>query len=190
MAYSIVTVARNRQRKPFKELPKREQRRLLTKFRAVILFLLGVSGLSVIGLWPRLTVDPGGQIDPITLSPIQFTITNTGFLSLSNVRPMLGICQLGFGRPLDSSFRCESPIPSKLVPRAWFARTLARDERHTIRLDDLFNVNPSLPFTGADISIAFSLDLWFIPRPTKEFRFVTRLERDGKFSWIQRPLDK
>ena len=154
-----------------------------------IVVLATLSGLVV---WlPRLTVDPGGQIDPAMSSPIQFTITNTGIVPLWNVRPAIGICQLAFGQPFDPKHQCHTSGLARLVPTLWFSRRLGMDERHTIRLDDVFKVSRGLEFTGADVSIAIYYHFWFIPiQQHKEFRFFTRQERDGKFSWVHRSLSK
>lgn len=174
-------------------LPNAKEKPLFRKIAdnlvATFLALVTLAGLVV--FWPRLTVEPGGQTDPSNPHPIVFTITNTGIIPLENVQPALGLCELSFGEPRNPIDRCVSPLGTKLVFVPWAVKKLSMDEKHQIRLDDFLGGAPGAKFGAADISIAVSYNPWFFPiRREKEFRFVTRVENDGKLSWIPRPLEK
>jgi hypothetical protein len=70
-------------------------------------------------------------------------------------------------------------------------KELSRDESQEIRLEDLLAVKAPAIFGGADISIVLYFQPWFAPIPwSLEYRFQTRLEGDGKLSWVPRPLNK
>src|SRR5437762_1429084 len=107
----------------------------LQKGIAATVTAIGVAS-AIVALLPRVTVEPGGQIDPSNPSPILFTIANTGPIPLNNVQPMLGICALIFGEPKELPERCSGALRSRLAPTPWFARQIATDERLTIRLDE------------------------------------------------------
>jgi hypothetical protein len=65
------------------------------------------------------------------------------------------------------------------------------DEAQIVRLDDVFVLAKGQKFDGADISIAVEYQPWFVPwQLEKTFRFYTRKENDGKFSWVPRPLER
>jgi hypothetical protein len=65
----------------------------------------------------------------------------------------------------------------------------ARDETTKIRIDDLIAARS---LAAADISVGVDFNIWIIPwlQVELQYRFQTRLEKDGKLSWIPRPLDK
>jgi hypothetical protein len=71
----------------------------------------------------------------------------------------------------------------------WRVRWFARDETTKIRIDDLIAARS---LAAADISVGVDFNIWIIPwlQVELEYRFQTRLEKDGKLSWIPRPLDK
>jgi hypothetical protein len=190
-AYRLGVYVRRMRQDHSKKLEKREPRSFWKNVGAVIMTIVALSGISAIALWPRVTVEPGGQIDPTQASPIYFTIANGGLIPLWNVKPRLGICEIQVGEPTDLVDRCEKGILSALVPTSWFASSLAMDEKQTLRLDDAIKIAAPMKFGGANISIGVEYQPWFIPiRRNKEFRFSTKLERDGKMSWVQRPLNK
>jgi hypothetical protein len=82
-------------------------------------------------------------------------------------------------------------LQTRLKQEQWFAKELAKDETITIRLDDPFHIFPPAKFGGADISIIIEYDLWIVPKRFRtEFRYVTRVENDGRLSWVPRPVNK
>jgi hypothetical protein len=153
-------------------------------------FLGFCTALGIIALWPRVTIEPEGQIDPSNPHPIYFKITNTGFVPLRDVDPFIGLCVYFAGEPRNLPERCEGPLGARFLMSQWHVRWLARDEPTKIRLDDALNIGPQLG--GADISVGLVFSVWMIPllRVPIEYRFQTHVERDGKLSWIPRPLNK
>jgi hypothetical protein len=144
---------------------------------------------------PRLTVEPGGQIDPSSPYPIPFKITNSGAIPLSDVQPMIGLCEIDYGHPPhDLPERCSSHLGSLLVFKPWFTKKLAVDEAITIDLNDLIHVPFGAKFSAADISIDISFYPWFLRfwpfRADIERCFQTKLEPDGKLLWKARPVEK
>jgi hypothetical protein len=153
-------------------------------------FLAICTIVGLIVFWPRLIVEAVGQIDPLRPFPITFKITNTGFIPLESVQPAIGLCDFWTGSPKNLPDQCNGPLGSYQM-RQWFVSTLARDETTEVRLDDLFNIIPPAQFGAADISIKVAFNPWIVPiHWQREFRFQTQLERDGKLSWIARPLNK
>jgi hypothetical protein len=152
----------------------------------------GLAMLSLLVFWPRMTVDAENQIDPANPHPIMFKVTNTGLLTLRDVKPMLGICQ--YGAKVNSlETRCNGALRSRLVPLLLHAGTLQSDEKDSFRLDDVFNLLPGVRLEGADISIvinynlpAFNFICVYVVSCEAEFRFITREEADGKLSWQSR----
>jgi len=154
-------------------------------------FLAICTIVGLIVFWPRLIVEAVGQIDPLRPFPITFKITNTGFIPLDSVQPAIGLCDFWTGSPKNLPDQCNGPLGSYLQMPQWFVSTLARDETTEVRLDDLFNIIPPAQFGAADISIKVAFNPWIVPiHWQREFRFQTRPERDGKLSWIARPLNK
>jgi hypothetical protein len=165
-------------------------RRLLGVAVAIVTTIVGIAA-GLVTFLPRMTIDAVDLVDPSRPWPMHFTIVNTGIIPLTSVQPMLGICELWLGEPRNLPDRCSGPILSRLAPHSWFAKRLGGDKRYTISLDEAFALAPGVKFGGADISIEIRYEPWFLPiERKKEFRFVTRVEGDGKLSWLSRPLDK
>jgi hypothetical protein len=165
----------------------------LAKIGAGILGLCTIVGtlVGLVVLLPRMTVDSDKLVDPLNAPPITFTLTNTGYIPLTNVRPAMGLCDFVIGPPRDIDDRCDGSLSSGFQLTKWFTKRLSMDEKHTIRLDDLFDLSPPTQFGGANISIKISYEPWFLWfRMEKEFRFMTRMEKDGKFSWVNRPINR
>jgi hypothetical protein len=147
---------------------------------------------AVVTFLPRLTVESGGPTDPSSPYPIPFVITNTGIIPMSQVQPMVGLCDIYYGEPKNLPERCPK-ILTFLVFGPWFANKLAPDERYTIHLNEFLNITGA-KFAAADLSIKIEYYPWFLTlwpfHRAKEFRFQTALGTDGKLSWKARPLDK
>jgi hypothetical protein len=182
---------REKQRQP-RPLPQKPKRAFSIASKLFAGLLAFCTFLGIIVLWPRVTVEPEGQIDPLSPSAISFKITNTGFVTLRAVRPFVGICTFVIGKPTNPPERCTGALRSRLMNPEWPIHWLARDETTKIRLDDIFPVNATSKFGGADISVGVNFYIGIIPwlDVPIEYRFQTRLEPDGKFSWIPRPLNK
>jgi hypothetical protein len=185
----LTTVASEKSAPPTTVASEKSARILLpSRLFAGFLAICTIVGLIV--FWPRLIVEAVGQIDPLRPFPITFKITNTGFIPLESVQPAIGLCDFWTGSPKNLPDQCNGPLGSYQM-RQWFVSTLARDETTEVRLDDLFNIIPPAQFGAADVSIKVAFNPWIVPiHWQSEFRFQTRLERDGKLSWIARPLNK
>jgi hypothetical protein len=152
----------------------------------ILSFALGALGL--LALWPRLTVEPDGDIDTAGRK-MAFKVTNTGFTTLHDVQPTIGLCQISYGSELDPRLKCRGPLGSILIPEMLRVGTLTMDEKQSFRFDDaLTRTQPSEPF-AADISViiryrpAYISAMCYAIHCVKEFRFVTRKEGDGKLTW-------
>ncbi len=152
---------------------------------------------SVVTFLPRISVDVR-PIDPAEPHKTEITIANTGHVSLKNVKPAVGLCRLLIKDITHlSEVGCDDKRRVRLLrdKDEWFSKQLDVDEKYSIRLDDLLeefpilNVEKSSDFQGADITVIIGYEVWTFPRET-EFRFFTRKEKDGRLSWMQRPLVK
>jgi hypothetical protein len=158
-------------------------------------WLLGMAtvGGFVVGLLiflPRVTVSSPVTTDPDARSPIPFEITNSGYLPLYDVKPMLGLCEI-HSQPAKRIGTSNGPLLTKFAPSFWQQKSLTMDERATVRFDDVFEFPPPSKFGGADISIIVSYRPWILPfMREKEFRFITRQELDGKISWLSIPVNR
>jgi hypothetical protein len=176
---------------PPKPPPKRDQQPFLRPRKIWSAILATCTLLGVAVLWPRVTVEPMQvEIDPLNPSPISFKISNTGFISLRNIQPFVGICDVVFGKPAPFGEKCNGPLEQYAEMKKWRANILARDETTEIRIDDLIREPPG-GLGGIDISVGIEFNPWIVPyRWRVEYRFQTRLENDGKLSWTPRPLNQ
>jgi hypothetical protein len=164
--------------------------RLLSKASNWLVTIVGLLLGAVALFWPRITVEPETQVER-TGKPMAFKVTNTGWLTLHDVQPLFGLCQLTYGRPFDKFYVCDGPLRSKLRPTTLRAGTLSMDEKFSFRFDDAIDIE-SAEFTGADLSVIIqyrpALIGWVcnLVECEREFRFQTRKEVDGKFSWQAR----
>ena len=153
----------------------------------VLGLLLALVGLIV--FWPRLTVESSGPVDPANPLSSAFTITNTGFIKLSDVDVSFGMGQMGFGGvALRPNF--VPTFTALQTMREWSGHSLARDEAYTVTLSDFVNGGGPEPLTGADIAIVVQFKPWFLPWKCEEGRrFVTKKQTDGRLYWYHYPLD-
>lgn len=179
---------REKQKQP--RQPQKESKTV--RSRLVGWFLAFCTALGIFVLWPRVTIEAEGQVDPSSPYPISFKITNPGFIALRDVQPFIGICRFWIGEPKNLPESCDGSLGTRFVDPHWRIRWLAHDEPTKIRFDDMFGVTAPAKFGAADISVGAEFYIWYFPwlRVPIEYRFQTRLERDGKLSWIPRPLNK
>lgn len=146
-----------------KPLPQKPIRVLSLASKLFAGFLAFCTLLGVIVLWPRVTIEAEGQVDPLNPYPNSFKITNTGFVPLRDVQPFVGICVFLIGEPRTLPERCMGSLRSRFIMSQWRIRWLAMDEPTKVRFDDLFAVNAPAKFGAADISIY--LDYPMAPGP-------------------------
>jgi hypothetical protein len=120
---------------------------------------------------------------------VAFTVTNTGFITLSDVNVSFGLGQMGFG---GVRLR-QNVVPNFTSLQALSesrGHSLSRDEAYTITLGDFVNGGEPEPLTGADIAIVVQYKPWILPWKCEEVRrFVTKKQTDGKLYWYHYPLD-
>ncbi len=145
---------------------------------------------------PHLIVEPGGQFDPSSPYPLPFTIRNTGAIPVTDVQATIGVCRMLFNMPPRDlpENECKGHLKDEIYIGNWSAKQLAPDETYTLRLDEAGGFRPGLRLSAADLSIEIHFYPWFLKvwpfYRYKEFRFQTKLEVDGKFSWKARPVEK
>ena len=144
---------------------------------------------AVVVFLPRMTVVPDDfSVDPAHPYPMSFTITNTNFIPLRKMNVYLGLCYFQFGEGKVPS--CIPPYKTRFGPDAWSSHTLAMDERFTIALEDVVSLRQSTHLNGADISIIVNYEPWLIPyRREREFKYVTKTQRDGRLHWFSVPQE-
>jgi hypothetical protein len=157
-----------------------------------------VSGM--VTLLPRLDVQSTDRFDPLHPSPIPFTITNSGALSLYNVQFFVGVCKVEWGpRPgatatLRSQNECNGLSEVRFSDPTWHLRGFVVGQKFVIRYDD-YMPHPSvngMRLVSAEISVGAKFNPWKLPWPMREieFRYKTRQEGDGTLSWIPEALEK
>ena len=155
---------------------------------------------GIVALLPRIDVQTNERFDPLHPSPISFTITNTGPLSLYNVRFFVGLCSLDWGpnptttAKIKSEHECNGPSEVRISDPTWFVREFVVGQKFIIRYDD-YVPHPSvngMRVASAEVSAGVKFNPWPIPWPTreKEFRYKTRQEEDGTLFWMPEPLKK
>lgn len=103
-------------------------KKLFVGSMTVVATVIGiVSGM--VTLLPRLDVQSTDRFDPLNPSPIPFTITNSGALSLYNVQFFVGVCKVEWG------------------PRPGATATL-RSQNECNGLSEVRFFGPNLAFTG------------------------------------------
>ena len=169
---------------------RRPQRRFITLGRILSAILAVCTLLGVPVLYPSVVVGPdNNELDRLDASTYSFTIRNTGFITLTKVKPILGLCIITFNIPINNQNICNIDFD------AWKSKTLTMDEPYTIGLGDFMKPDPGS--TGerpeldyADISIVVVFQLWEIPYTMeREFRFYTELQKTGKMVWRSKPVE-
>jgi hypothetical protein len=152
-------------------------------------------------------MDGVADIDP-SAPRVAFTITNTGFMPLKNVWVSIRHCGVGLQRnsPQDDvnislGIPCNGePLEADMHYSQWDTKELSKDEKYEIRIDasaatsndGLFYFPPTgVKLSSVDAVMVVHFMTWvpFIHCKTA-FRFVTRMERDGKLSLMPQPTDK
>ena len=147
------------------------------------------AAIAAYSLLPRVTVDSSVPVDPNNPLSASFTVINSSYYPLYNVRVMLGIGQIVTGsKKLDPNF-----IPSfesRLTRPDWMQKRLAVDERYTITIGDMFRLGNGVSMSGADIAVVIMYRPWIIPIDReKVLRFVTKKQTDGRLYWYSRPIE-
>jgi hypothetical protein len=169
--------------------------------------LLGVPA-AVIAFWPRMTVSAVGLFDEGNAYSEIFTVANAGFLSFEDVHIGIGLCSIDTEKHdfLVTPNMCAQNDPHMLFTGpSWHTPELRRDEPFSVVLTDALNIatdkyraeHPNVfagmqmmsPLLAANIIFRVSFKPWPWPQYiSKRYRFVAKLEPNGKMLWRAVPL--
>jgi hypothetical protein len=148
--------------------------------------LLGLY-LSALVLYPRVTVEVTSPEVPGSVLTSEFTIQNTGFITLEDLQAGLNLCRININS-LPTNFGCDYANQPTMIWTPWRRSFLLRDERFTINLADAIHTSPS-SVKYADIGILVEYKPWFMPfRMSRIYRFQTRYGSDDILRWYSMPL--
>ena len=194
---------KSRKNKPPKREPPTETRERESIWKRLLVGTASLATLAgLIIFWPRMTMESNSEFEASNPRDIQFALTNTGYISLRDIRPMIGICEMILDARTDVAppkKTCNGPLTARVYPTAWHVSYLGLDETDDLRLDassptsadGAIYFGPGRSLNYFDFSIAISYKPWIFPiTGHKEFRFSTRDEGNGKISIFQRPLEK
>jgi hypothetical protein len=116
---------------------------------ALVGFLAAIVAI-VTTCWPRMVADAPGLFDDANAYSVSFTVTNTGWIPLRNVRLSVGICSMKMDRsslnvtlgPQYSEDKCGVPGFRIGDPWRWERHELLPDEKFTINLSDQLSTPP------------------------------------------------
>jgi hypothetical protein len=151
----------------------------------------GIASLAT--FLPRPSISLVDPVDPDNPFSSRFTITNNGFVPLTDVS--VGIhfqhIQIGNSKIMSPERKKGDAATLGVLTRdTWQHLYLGMDDSLTIPLSDVIGpngvINSADPggFKDGDVSIIVNYYPWYIPkRRTKEFRVHARRESNGKFYW-------
>ncbi len=159
--------------------PKRKRKELL----GIVLAVLAILGflISLLTLFPRITVSNDAAIDPTDSFSTPFVVSNDGLLPLLSVRSLLYIkaVQLARGNQiLNSNFTMDE----------WTTRILLPAEKLTVYGGRAVRAPGQL--LDGDIFIIVQYRPFFWPFTVRQFssRFRTLKGPDERLYWTHRPL--
>jgi hypothetical protein len=114
-----------------------------TAFVTLVGFVAAILAM-ITYLFPRMVADASGLFDDANPYSISFTVTNTGWIPLRDVRLSVGICSMKMDRsslnvtlgPQHSEDKCGVPGFRIGDPWRWERQELLPDEKFTINLSD------------------------------------------------------
>jgi hypothetical protein len=169
---------------------------------AIGAFVVGAVGFAsaIVTFLPRFAVDAPSPFDSLQPLSLPFTITNNSIIPLWDVQPYVGLCAVVFWGPKTGEViwkgehPCDGPLDVLFRNPNLFVRRFTTDEKLVVHIEDIIRpiiqrMNNDRRMKSAVISIVLEFQPWFIPwQTTKQFRFSTREEPDGKLSWVPEPL--
>ena len=197
---------KSRKRKGLEQSDKRKPHAFWSKGKILVGSFVGLVGLAsgTLSMLPRVAVTPPSQpIDhyhPLSI----FTVTNTGPIPLWDTEMFLGDSYISTmdeecspQKRFDNDKELAAHKSSSFNRWAtWEAKRLETEQTFQIRLEDLIKpYDSTVKFACANIAIVVKYNPWFLPlrslgfSPQSEFRFKTRDEEDGKFTWIPVPIE-
>jgi hypothetical protein len=167
------------------ESKKTPPRRRLTKW---FLFLIGIPGVlaSLLSLLPRVTVtvsDPVVPEDPFSSS---VTITNTGYIPLKSVTPLLGLGEIDMqgSQSRHNPHTRYAMFQSSLLP----VQDLGLDDKFTFAINDPWKLEK--PFVYADIAVVVEYHIPLLPfwKGRKTFPMIAHKQSNGRFYWYAKTM--
>jgi hypothetical protein len=156
---------------------------LILTVLGLVLTILGLSAL--IELFPILSASGSPPLDPNNqLSSSRFTITNDGYLPLTDVMSACFLWKVdqGVDHESDSMERIVVPPESKLAPHEPFTVPCTSE-------NSIITPGQPLTITQADVAIAVYFRPWpftFL-RKHKLLRLVARVGKQGEVVWDRQP---
>jgi hypothetical protein len=152
----------------------------------LITLISSVLGYAV--LVPRITVDGSNSGDDA--SSVSFTITNSGFVQLDEVRFYMKICNMMANGIQIIGQGCGKTSARQAPPNCkWCMKTMPMDAKFTIDLADIWNESdqPSwrrrMPL-GSKTAVIVSYEPWPIPfRWERHFPYILKQSNDGHIYW-------
>lgn len=179
------------------QAPPKKRWSFLSKVLAGFLAVATVVGgaAAVVTFLPRIIVEASEPFELSTDPPITFSVANTNVIPLEDVKPLLGLCGVGFNfgeptSPTKAPFQvCNSRTTGIISPTTWQHSRLDMDEKFTAAWDDAVHNHTQGVVDYADIIITVLYRPWFLPwHSEKTFRFVARKLSDGKMHWFSQPM--
>jgi hypothetical protein len=133
---------------------------------------------------PRLTANVSDPVDPDNPFSASVTITNTGYVPLSSVKPWYGLKKMTFGNPATPTvFQSDgSKVYPKFDNAKWHSSDLGLDDKFTFGLNDIWG-KPS-GFLSADMAIVIEYRIPIIHwKREKVFPFTAERQTNGHFYW-------
>jgi hypothetical protein len=140
---------------PSPPAPKGWSRRLGQVWKAcaaLVGFIAAIVGFvaAIVTYLPRMVADSPGLFDDANAYSIVFTVTNTGWIPLQDVRLSVGICSMKMDRsasnvtlgPQQSEDKCGVPGFRIGDPWRWESHELLPDKKFTIKLADQLSTPP------------------------------------------------
>jgi hypothetical protein len=172
--------------KPKKKRQKAKQEQPKTSLRAIVGWVAGILGLitGVVTLLPRVTAVVSDPVDPDNPFSASVTITNTGYVPLTSVKPWYGLKKTTFGNPaMPTVFQNDgSKVYPKLDNAKWHPADLGLDDKFTFGLNDIWGKPSAL--LSADMAIVIEYQIPIIHwRREKTFPFTAERQTNGHFYW-------
>jgi len=180
---------RKKDKKP-KPQPQKTKENLLRPAKQmleVVLIVLAIVGfgITVLTVFPRISVSNLEAIDVLDPFSTPFLISNDGYLPLYNVEFLVAIRRLerigGGGITGTDDFQSKFTTPDFSAP------IFRPTEKFSLYAGRIVKAHNSVSFADIAIVIEFRPMLWPFRR-SSQFRFVTQKGADGKLYWMARPV--
>ncbi len=157
----------------------------------ILAFVIGIPGVlaALLALLPRVTPTLSEPVDPDNPFSSSVTITNTGYIPLNNVMPVMSGGQIVTkGKLPDLNW---IPTYETRVQKAeWVPRDMAIDDRFTFALNDLWDTKERGGLEYADLAVIIQYEVPVIHlKREKIFPFVTHRQTNGRLYWYSKLVE-